>query len=126
MNQQTDDKETGEIQRTVSQSELIEPLYNERATMISLALIHQSEHYPASWRGMVPKRVKMATTVRPDFPACLTWPDDSCCDNGEEYDVYVNSHGAISAVLPNGKNLGLKPYEFEVIEWHEFRGSEAV
>lgn len=94
--------------------------------MISPALTYQSENYPASWKGLVPKRVQMATTVRPDFPSCLTWPDDSRCDKGEEYDVYVNSHGAVAAVLPNGKNLGLKPYEFEVVEWHEFRGSEAV
>ena len=86
--------------------------------MPSPALTYQSEHYPASWHGKVPKRVRMAKTVLPDFPANLTWPADSCCDEGQECEVYTNSHGAVSARLANGKNLGLKPYEFEVIEWY--------
>lgn len=92
--------------------------HQEPTIVPSPALAFQSEHYPAAWHGKVPKRVLMAKTVRPDFPANLTWPSDSCCDEGQEYEVLVNSHGAVSARLENGKNLGLKPYEFEVVEWH--------
>lgn len=33
----------------------------------------------------------------------------------------VNSHGAVSVILPNEQRLGVKPYEFEVIEWHSPR-----
>ena len=25
----------------------------------------------------------------------------------------------VAALLPDGRRLGLRPYEFEVIEWHE-------
>lgn len=35
---------------------------------------------------------------------------------GEIYFAWTNAHGALSAVLPGG-NLGLKPDEFEVVEW---------
>lgn len=41
------------------------------------------------------------------------------CIQGNEYYVWVNSYGAVSAILPNGEQLGLKPDEFEVIEWHQ-------
>ena len=82
----------------------------------SPALISRSDDYPASWRGRVPKRVRMAKTVTPDFPGmgALVAIQD------QEYDVWVNSHGAVAAIVDvRGKTLGLRPYEFEVIEWHE-------
>lgn len=89
--------------------------------LMSPALTFQSEHYPASWQNKVPKRVRMAKTVLPDFPFNLTWPESLCCNANSEYDVIVNSHGAITAILSEDKRLGLKPYEFEVVEWHGFQ-----
>jgi hypothetical protein len=83
----------------------------------SPALSYQSEHYPASWRGKVPKRVNIVITVHPDFSFLCA--EHTVAHGGEDYDVTVNSHGAVSAILPNGERLGLKPYEFEVVEWHD-------
>jgi hypothetical protein len=31
--------------------------------------------------------------------------------------VYVNSHGAVAAILPGMQLLGLYPDEFEIVEW---------
>lgn len=83
----------------------------------SPALQFQSEHYPASWHGKVPKRVRMAKTVRPDIP--ISESLGIAAKRQKEYEVWVNSHGAVSAICENGKRLGLRPYEFEVIEWHQ-------
>lgn len=84
--------------------------------MSSPALTYQSDSYPPVWRGKVPKRVNIVITVHPDMPF-LAKPG-TCAHGGEDYYVTVNSHGAIAAILPNGERLGLKPYEFEIIEWH--------
>jgi hypothetical protein len=37
---------------------------------------------------------------------------------GEVVDVLVNSHGAVTAILPGYHQLGLLPSEFEVVQWH--------
>lgn len=88
----------------------------------SPALTSQSKYYPASWYGKVPKRVRMAVSVRPDFPFLLDKDKKNMiAQKGMEYDAYVNSNGAVAAILPEGL-LGLKPYEFEIIEWHKKGG----
>jgi hypothetical protein len=79
------------------------------------ALQRQSEHYPARFRGRVPKRIKMAKTVRPDCPGCKP---GTVALIDSEYDAWTNSHGAVCAVCENGEYLGVKPDEFDVIEWH--------
>lgn len=84
--------------------------------LTSQALVKQSSHYPPSWRGKVPRKVIIVITVHPDMPF-LAKPG-TCAHGGEEYYVTVNSHGAVAAILPDGERLGLKPYEFEVTEWH--------
>lgn len=88
---------------------------SEQTSNDSPALRVRSEHYPASWHDRVPKRIKMAKAVRSDlrFPPFLTARKDA------EYPCWVNSHGAVAAILEDGRNLGVKPYEFEVVEWHE-------
>jgi hypothetical protein len=53
--------------------------------------------------------------VRADFP--FLCPPNTIAVKGEEYDAWVNRNGAVSAILPNGELLGLKPDEFEVTEW---------
>jgi len=81
----------------------------------SPALTKQSEHYPERFKGKVPYKVRMLKTVTSDLPFIvkpILWAYE-----GETYDVWVNSHGAVSAFLPEDL-LGLKPDEFEVIEWH--------
>lgn len=93
--------------------------------MRSIALDHQSEHYPASWHGRVPKRIRMANTVTPDLPMLFPESRGMVAGSGREYEVWVNSHGAVAAILEDGRKLGLRPYEFEIIEWHEPADGEA-
>ena len=78
-------------------------------------------NYPANFRGRVPLKVKVAKTVEPDLPWLkgeLGVKDDTICQKDNDYYVWVNSYGAVSAILPNGERLGLLPSEFDVTEWH--------
>ncbi|MFD2274145.1 hypothetical protein ACFS07_32580 [Undibacterium arcticum] len=38
---------------------------------------------------------------------------------GMELDAWTNSYGAVAAVFSDGRKLGVKPDEFEVIEWSD-------
>ncbi len=78
--------------------------------------------YPSNYRGKVPLKVRVSKNVTPDLPFYakeLGVKDDSVCLRDNEYYVWVNSYGAVSAILPNGEQLGLLPCEFDVISWHE-------
>ena len=78
--------------------------------------------YPANFRSRVPLKVIVAKTIRPDFMKytdLLGIKEDTICLKDNEYYVWVNSFGAVSAILPNGEKLGLRPSEFDVTEWHE-------
>ena len=65
---------------------------------------------------MIPKRVRMLKTVMRDIPdkPPVAW-------HGVEYSVAVNGPGVVAAILPGFDDalLGLKPGDFEVIEWRE-------
>jgi hypothetical protein len=80
----------------------------------SPALESKSEHYPAEYLGRVPKRVRMLRTVRSEWP----FSAHRGAYKGDEYDADVNRHGAVSVYVEDGGLLGVKPGEFEVIEWH--------
>lgn len=96
------------------------------AALTSPALKWQSDRggrmdYPARFRGRVPLKVVVAKNVTPDlmeFKKELGIKDDTICLKDNEYYVWVNSYGAVSAILPNGERLGLLPSEFDVTEWH--------
>lgn len=96
------------------------------AALTSPALKWQSDRggrmdYPARFRGRVPLKVVVAKNVTPDlmeFKKELRIKDDTICLKDNEYYVWVNSYGAVSAILPNGERLGLLPSEFDVTEWH--------
>lgn len=96
------------------------------AALTSPALQWQSDRggrmdYPARFRGRVPLKVVVAKNVTPDlmeFKKELKIKDDTICLKDNEYYVWVNSYGAVSAILPNGERLGLLPSEFDVTEWH--------
>lgn len=72
--------------------------------------------YPSHWKSKVPLKVKMNKTVGPDMP--FLFPSKEKCIEGNEYYCTVNSYGALCAILPDGEKLGLKPGEFDVIEFH--------
>ena len=85
------------------------------------ALKEKSAHYPVRWNGRTPKTIRMLQTVMPDaFCAMGERPMHATC--GAEYPAWTNSHGAVCAVFPNGEHLGVKPGEFEVVEWFEADG----
>ena len=92
----------------------------EMEVMDSPALSGVSKHWPKKW-DRVPKRVLMLRTALPDHILTLVNPKlrGLAAVKGQDYPVWVNRHGAVSAVLPGGHRLGLYPSEFEVVEFHD-------
>lgn len=69
----------------------------------------------------VPLRVRMVATVKPDpVPVIGVLPGHQgmICPDGELFYVWVNSYGAVAAIHDDGRKLGLRPDEFEVVEFH--------
>ena len=60
----------------------------------------------------VPARVRLASQVRGDFPIGHT----SVAEAGD-HDCSCNKWGAVSVQDSNGKMLGLRPAEFDVVAW---------
>lgn len=87
----------------------------------SPALKTQSKHYPARFKGRVPMRIKMLMNVRPD-PWCgaigQSGGPGTILRYDETYECWTNSHGAVAGICANGFKLGVKPDEFEVVEWY--------
>jgi hypothetical protein len=87
----------------------------------SPALTFRSHHYPERYQNRVPRRVRMTETVTPDWPLNFLASNlGLVARRGCEYPCFVNSHGAVSAII-DGRALGLKPDEFDVVEWWEER-----
>lgn len=88
------------------------------------ALKAKSEHYPRSFGSRTPKTIRMLRDVRPDALCAIADPATAKMRavRGAEYPAYTNSHGAICAIFPDGEKLGVKPGEFEVVEWFEADG----
>lgn len=80
-----------------------------------------SKHWPERFGTRVPRRIRMLKTARADIPF------DPCppAMKGVEYDCWVNSHGAVAACVSTAHRLGVKPDEFEVVEWHDFEAGKA-
>lgn len=84
------------------------------------ALHKRSETYPFGEK--VPLFVLMLKTVTADPMPVLGF---STCPNGvppialigQRLPAWTNSHGAVAVVLQDGELLGVKPDEFEVVEW---------
>ncbi len=93
------------------------PLFSaadEAVFLSSPALRIRKLGYPARFEGRVPRLVRTRQVIRSDIPslappACVARPENV-------YLAWTNSYGAVAAVLSDGK-LGLKPDEFDVIEW---------
>ncbi len=84
------------------------------------ALEKKSEHYPDHFKGRVPKRIRMLTTVS----SCIPFSGLMVVKSGV-YEAWTNSHGAVSAVI-RGQNLGVKRDEFEVVDWYENESKKAI
>lgn len=89
------------------------------------ALHTRGKGYPFGDR--VPRRIRMRKTVAGDPMPILGFAlangrAPQVAVNGMELDAWTNSWGAVCAVFPDGEKLGVKPDEFEVIEWHVEQG----
>lgn len=60
----------------------------------------------------VPARVRLASQVRGDFPI-----GHSSVAEAGDHDCTCNKWGAVSVRAGNGKMLGLRPAEFDVVAW---------
>lgn len=100
--------------------------FYKRATKDSPALQFQSEHYPQEWQGRVPLIVTVVQEIEEPLYQInfLTPTGHSKPEPGTAWPAYVNRHGAVLAILEPGVMFGLKPSEFEVIEWHERAAKE--
>jgi len=74
--------------------------------------------YPAKFKGRIPLRIMITKTIIPEN-AHLTDDHVGILAGGEEYYVWVNNYGYVYAIMPNGKQVRLKPDEYDVIEWHK-------
>jgi hypothetical protein len=75
------------------------------------------QYYKCGLRGIpppfIPKQVLVLGTVHGDGPFVSTHIGSGI------YECHSNKYGAISVRATNGSMLGLKPKEFEVVEWAE-------
>ncbi len=81
----------------------------------ALHVRHHDKGYPFGER--VPAKIRMTRTVVSDF-LFLGKDHAKTAVNSAVYDAWTNSYGAVAAVMENG-NLGVKPGEFEVVEWFD-------
>lgn len=89
-----------------------------KKAMESPALFKLAPEYPAYFEGKVPLTIKMKKTVTGDLPMIMPGSADLIAVGGNEYYCWVNSYGAVTAILPNNEQLGVKPNEFEVVLYH--------
>lgn len=75
-------------------------------------MLHEAPPY-------VPARVTLHSRVRGDGPFAGTFADAG------EHDCESNRWGAISVRATNGKMLGVKPAEFDVVAWRSNAGAKA-
>ncbi len=83
----------------------------------ALHVRHIAKGYP--FGDKVPKTVCLRRTVTADFIPGLGYLSSHKAGGGCDYPAWTNSYGAVCAVFSDGSKLGLKPDEFEVVEWHD-------
>jgi hypothetical protein len=77
-----------------------------------------SNDYPERFNRRVPKVIRMLRTVQADgLVRMLPEYRDLIAYYEELYPAWTNSYGAVAAVLDDGRKLGVKPDEFEVVEF---------
>jgi len=70
----------------------------------------------------VPVRVRLTKSVHTDVLPGVGFisSDPRFAVTGQTYPAWTNSYGAVAIVYPDGRKLGVKPDEFEVVEWRDF------
>ena len=87
----------------------------------SSALSWRDSSYPACYRGRVPWKIRVLKEIKSDIPAIWAIkPNDpaTVLHSGDIVECRVNMYGAVAGIRANGELLGLKPGEFEVIQFH--------
>lgn len=83
-------------------------------------LIPSENYYRAAFHDQrpawVPLRVRLPKDVMSDLPIQASTPGFFALAG--DHDCESNEWGAISVAAQNGRQLGIKPGEFEVLEWH--------
>lgn len=84
----------------------------------ALRVRHIAKGYP--FGDKVPKTVRLTKFTMTDFLPGIGFisAEPLVAHRGSILPAWTNSYGAVAAVYPNGKTLGLKPDEFEVVEWY--------
>ena len=68
----------------------------------------------------------MAKTLYPDEVCGISLgKPGTMLELDQVYDCWVNIHGAVAGWCDNGEKLGVKPGEFDVVEWHETKPHNA-
>lgn len=62
----------------------------------------------------VPKTISLSEDVRGDWPI-----GHQVIAPAGKYEARCNQFGAVSVMTPSGDLLGIKPDEFDVVEWEE-------
>ncbi len=78
---------------------------------------HIDKGYPFGDR--VPSKIRMVKTVYSDLAHLFPKEAVPPAIISTLYDAWTNSYGAVAAVYPDGRKLGVMPGEFEVVEWHK-------
>lgn len=89
-----------------------------RAASILFGFDRMSEHWPPSYRGRIPTKVRMAKDLGPDMWGIMPKGPRIWVKINDEVPVKCNQHGAMSLLTEYG-DLGVKPLECEIIEWRE-------
>lgn len=84
----------------------------------SPALAFQAPEYPAHYKGRVPLIVQTTCRVQSNGIVALAHGRVLSVAEGSEHYCFVNSFGAVSAIVEEGQQLGLIPSEFFVVQWH--------
>ena len=79
-----------------------------------------SEHWPATYRGRVPVKVRMAKDLGPDFHFLCPGTPRYWVHKNDEVAITCNQHGAMTLQTKYGE-LGVKPHECDIIEWRQPR-----
>lgn len=100
---------------------MITPVIKNIINRAGALTFQHPNNYPKKYEGRVPLKIRMLKTVTSDIPFFFTEAKMRAPDaiEGQEYYVHVNSHGAVTVIFENGTTLGVRPKEFEVIEWHK-------
>lgn len=107
---------TAQKQTSDAQPRSLDPVVSTPTRDMEKALNYYRSAFENRRPDFVPAKVMLLTRVRADLPFLSSDGQGFYAGPGEA-ECESNQWGAISVRAANGKMLGVKPGEFEVIEW---------